>query len=567
MTKQQIYETNIQLQNVISEIVFYCHIQNQDKVVRTFTDMTAMLMNVLDAVFADMDFYNREMELVNPDGISASLQDIMTAQANKDYVLLGDLLQLQLLPFIGSLQEAIRCYEPAGLNETVWQKNMQALEKKDASLWKAVKAYHEKYEQENAAGTYQGMHHLEDTNSGAFTLAGEDEKGAYYYHSNVDPYGEANDFARYYYDEDASAYMIWGLGLAYHICALAKQDEGAMITVFESDMDVIYHCVMTTDLSGLMENGVLTLVYDSDFSKVVNYLGADTENFIIHAPSLRHIADAKIRKQMEMFFMRDSGKRNMAATFASNSRENFKHYDGSVDALQSAFEGKHVVIVAAGPSLDKNVELLKNKPENVIVLATGTVFRKLLSLGIDVDYVIVTDANARVYGQIGGLEDQQIPMLYLSTAYRGFSMYYKGKKYIICQDGYDKAESLAKENGWRLYGTGGSVSTTALDVCIQMNCQSIAFVGLDLAYTEGMAHAQGTSRRVAEEAEEMEQVPAVGGGMVPASKLFQIYNRWIANRVKEKDVNMPVYDATEGGAVVPGLAITSLKEYIEGVRN
>ena len=42
-------------------------------------------------------------------------------------------------------------------------------------------------------------HHLEATNTGAFTLAGQDGNGMYYYHSNISPEGEAADFARYYF--------------------------------------------------------------------------------------------------------------------------------------------------------------------------------------------------------------------------------------------------------------------------------------------------------------------------------------------------------------------------------
>ena len=83
-----------------------------------------------------------------------------------------------------------------------------------------------------------------------------------------------------------------------------------------------------------------------------------------------------------------------------------------------------------------------------------------------------------------------------------------------------------------------------------------------MAYTDNMAHASGTSSRVGVGMEDMQQVPAIGGGTVAASKLFMIYSRWIENRIKKADVTMPVYDATEGGAIVNGLRITTLEEYI-----
>ena len=562
MTRQQIYNKNIQLQRFICIIINACYVQNYDRVLRYFTIFSKSFMEILESVLADLEYYNQEMELVNVEGVTMSLQSILAAQENKDYILLADLLELQMIPFLQSLQEAIRTYDGIGTDDDVWNHNMEVLEKTNPKLWEQLKAHHETYEVAQANGTWAGTHHLEFTNCGAFTMAGQDENGMYYYHSNSNPQREAIAFADYYYNVGQEKYLIWGLGLGYHVNAFFVKDDGITITVFENDLDVIYHALMVTDFSKLLESESLTIVYDETFKEVIKQLDVSTEAFIIHSPSLRHIKDVRIREQMEMFFMRDSGKRNVEVLFESNSRENFKNADGYVDDLKPHFEGKRVVVVAAGPSLDKNVELLKNKPEDVVIVATGTVFRKLLSLGIDMDYVIVSDANRRVYKQMEGLEDNEIPLIYLSTAYKGFSKNYKGKKYLICQDGYDKAEQFAKEKGWHLYQTGGSVSTTALDMCIYLGSKEIAFIGLDLAYTNNLAHATGTSRREAAEAEKLKQIPAVGGGMVPASKLFQIYKRWMEVRIKESDVTMPVYDATEGGALIEGWKNIALNEYL-----
>ncbi|MCI8509157.1 MAG: motility associated factor glycosyltransferase family protein [Lachnospiraceae bacterium] len=565
MTRQQIYTTSTQLQYHIREAIYACHTQNHDRVVRILATVINVLVQRLEEVFADISYYNQEIELVNLEAINLSLQDILAAQENKDYVLLADLLELRLVPFLQSLQEAIRSYDGVDTDSEIWKNNMSALKEHDKSLWKQLNAYHERYERETAAGTWQMNHHLEATNTGAFTLAGQDGNGMYYYHSNISPEGEAADFARYYYTIECPSYVVWGLGLGYHIHELFRLDDGIRIQVFESNLDVIYHCLMAVDSSVLLNDFNFELIYDPDFKKVISVLDEGTENFIIHNPSLRHIKDARIKEQMEMFFIRDSGKRNAAILFENNSRENFKHYDGYADELRPEFEGKDVIIVAAGPSLDKNVELLKNKRPNMVILAVETVFRKLLNLGIDVDYMIVTDANSRIYWHLEGLESRQVPMLYLSTAYKGYAMNYQGKKYLICQNGYKKAEELAKQKGWHLYETGGSVTTTAFDVCIRLGCKSIAFIGLDLAYTGNLAHAEGAAKRAAAGAEEMQQVPAVGGGKVPASKVFIMYNRWIAERAKKEDVVMPVIDATEGGAVIPGLKMMLFQSYLEEI--
>ena len=49
---------------------------------------------------------------------------------------------------------------------------------------------------------------------------------------------------------------------------------------------------------------------------------------------------------------------------------------------------------------------------------------------------------------------------------------------------------------------------------------------------------------------------------ISSTPLFKIYKEWIEERIKEEDVDMPVYDATEGGAVVKGLKIERLERLL-----
>lgn len=300
MTRQQIYRTNVQLQGVTNQIIHACHVQDYDKVVQLFTELTSRLMQVLESVFQDVAFYNQQDLVVNPEGVSASLEDMLLAQENQDYVLLADLLELQLVPFLQSLQEQIRSYEPIGVEESVWERNMHLLWQKDADLYKELLQHHERYGHDTAQGTWQGRYHLEDTNTGAFTLAGMDERGTYYYHSNVNPEKEAVEFARYYYQPGSNAYVIWGLGLGYHVLELWKMDPEISLFVYENDLDIIYHCLMTVDMSGCLQSSKMHLVYDPRCTKITNVLDEVEGNLILHYPSLRHIPDRQIREQMKI---------------------------------------------------------------------------------------------------------------------------------------------------------------------------------------------------------------------------------------------------------------------------
>lgn len=429
----------------------------------------------------------------------------------------------------------------------------------------------------------QALYWLEPTNSGLFTMSSIDDKGQYYIHSNTNPQIEAKEFAQYYYDVVYDKYIILGLGLGYHVDELSKLDEGIAISVYEDSLQVILQAMMANKLDWLWDNERINLIYDPDLKLMRKELSDDISgdahmSFIIHYPSLRHIDSLEIKAKLQKIFIRDSGIRNMRALMESNFRSNMSNMTDVVDVLKEKFEGKHAIVVAAGPSLDNNVKLLLQKPKDTLVIATGTVFRKLMALGVDVDYVIVSDANRRIFGQVSGYLDCNIPMIYLSTAYRGFGDKYQGEKYIVLQKDYDRAEEEAKKLGVQTYQTGGSVATTALDVCIQLGCASVAFLGLDLAYTGNMAHAEGTSRRVANDIEDMQKVEGyeiewvsqnkykIKKVQLTASNLFDMYRNWMEVRLMEKDVIMPIYDASEGGSVIKGMEIISLKNYFEKVK-
>jgi len=363
--------------------------------------------------------------------------------------------------------------------------------------------------------------------------------------------------------EEKSEYIIYGYGLGYHVKELSNLDRNIKIEIYESDINIIQLACVYTELTSISNNPNINLIYDPDFSKIFNRiksLGSDTE-FVIHYPSLRNIKNPSIRKSMENYFIQYSSMNNQRRLLNGNFNENILNYDSMMNELRETFSGRDLYIVASGPSLDKNFMQLREIRKNAIILATGTVLKKLINAGITPDYFIVTDANSRVYEQISGFENIQVPMLLLSTAFKDFAKKYQGKKYMICQKDYSKAEKYASLKGDMLFETGGSVSTTALDNGISFGCRRIIFVGLDLAYTDNFVHANDTSQRDLICTEGLWQVEDIYGNMVYTNRTLDIYRGWIEKRIRGVE-NVEFIDATEGGAKIQGMKIMKLSECI-----
>lgn len=158
-----------------------------------------------------------------------------------------------------------------------------------------------------------------------------------------------------------------------------------------------------------------------------------------------------------------------------------------------------------------------------------------------------------------------MPMLMLSTANHGFAVRYQAIHYMLFQEGYPRAEEEAKRLGCMSVQTGGSVMTTTLDAMLRFGAKKLVFVGLDLAFTNSLAHASGTSNRIATDTGDLVPVKAWDGGTVYADSKFILYRTWMERRLKEKDARKAeVINATEGGSYIQGMRHIPLAEVPRG---
>jgi hypothetical protein len=550
---KNIYNNNKYIIHTIKNSIFAFRKQNFDVGLRQFTFILNVLSQNMVEILKYKSYFNEYLVTVEEEVIMGILENITNAQKNHEYILLADLMELQLMPLVISWQEVIQSKEDIIAFEDQFEKNIEYLKDYNDSLAKLVVS------QPNIEDGYE----VEPTTSGGVTIKVNRDNQEFYLLSNNDPQNAAEIFADTYYSPRISRYQIFGMELLNNANALLGYKDTEYVDVYESDLNIIKLACRYGNLYYL-SIGRLNIYYDPDYTKFAKASQSDSENQVIamHWPSIRNIRDIKIRERFEHLFMVDSSIRNQGDMMISNFISNVKHCDRYVDELLPKFQGKDVYIIAAGPSLDKNINQLNVKPQNSIILAVGTVYKKLENMGISPDYIIVSDANRRVVGQVIGVRDNKVPMLILSTAYREFATRNEGEHYLICQQDFKEAEEYAKNNNYNLYKTGGSVTTTALDVSIRLGARRIILLGVDLAYTNNLAHATGTSRREHNGTEGLIPVKAIDGSTVYASKLFVMYREWIENRIRdEKDVE--VIDATEGGAWIKGTTVCPLSEIIQ----
>lgn len=226
------------------------------------------------------------------------------------------------------------------------------------------------------------------------------------------------------------------------------------------------------------------------------------------------------------------------------------------------------IVVAAGPSLNKNIKELKKAKGKAFIIAVDTALKPLLAEGIIPDMFAVVDAK-KPLTLVDKEEVREIPLLTNFNANSEILEYHTGKKFfsnegiLIADKVFQKSK---KPNG--TVESGGSVATTAFSLLYKIGLERIILVGQDLAFTGNKSHADGTFEDVMKEQDTKGFVMVEGNveEKVPTRGDFKIYLDWYGKYIQAIHNTNPavrVINATEGGAKIKGTEIMTLHDAIE----
>jgi len=269
---------------------------------------------ICEAVIRDRDYFSN----VSTDSVSDMLAKILEAKQHKDYTLLADLYEMQLVPFICEVQELIIKREDILVyDEPSYRKNIATMRAKlDVSMLKydadlhlsdTGSASYAAYEDERLRQKVNRNALLEEpmqpqklleqgytvefTSSGLMTLkAPLSGNEGIYMHTNMRIINEAFMLAGAWYSPDVTAYNVVGLAMGYHVGELVNLAPETRIYVYENDMNIIkLYCAFTD--AGLLLCKNVFIIYDPDLSLFKGKLKhmPHSERVCVHYPSYRRI--------------------------------------------------------------------------------------------------------------------------------------------------------------------------------------------------------------------------------------------------------------------------------------
>ncbi|MCC7044672.1 MAG: DUF115 domain-containing protein [Acidobacteria bacterium] len=168
--------------------------------------------------------------------------------------------------------------------------------------------------------------------------------------------------------------------------------------------------------------------------------------------------------------------------------------EADVASLAGLFEGIPAVIVAAGPSLDRNIRDLMAVRDRVLIIACDTAARPLLSVGLDPHFVVGADSSRANAVHLSALPPSRAWLVAEGSLHPSAFMHFDQRTFVF---------RVADHHPWpwlqsigvaaaRL-DTWGSVATSAFSLARALGCGPIALVGADFAFTDGRPYARGTS--------------------------------------------------------------------------
>ena len=282
---KNLFQSNVELLDIVDKAVLYFREQDYRGALELMPEVSEKMRYVIDGIIGDKEYF----ELVSTDSLMEMLEGIVEASRAEDYVLLADLLELQLSTLLCNVQELIMKKEDyAFFSETMYQEQCTAMiDKLRAGGTNHPETLFEK--PLNPEELLEQGYRVEVTSCGLMTVAVGTDRGSVYLHSNHKVGMEAFLLARSFAKQEAKNYLVKGFGLGYHVAELAKQKPDAKIEVYESNGQIIKLACAFSPLKKLLENGNISICYDEDgvawHDRVENL--KEEEAVCLHMPSVQ----------------------------------------------------------------------------------------------------------------------------------------------------------------------------------------------------------------------------------------------------------------------------------------
>ncbi|MDP1660613.1 MAG: DUF115 domain-containing protein [Phycisphaerales bacterium] len=405
-----------------------------------------------------------------------------------------------------------------------------------------------------------------------------------------------------------AAFVVRGFGLGYHVGALVQKVKGrGAVFVFEPDKRLLRAVLERIDCSGWIA-GVSFITDADDRGAIVEATGrvepliAMGTTVLDHPASLARLGrEGAAQRFMERFTAVVATVRvNIASTLVQtqvtlrNCLQNLDRYATrpGIAGLRGAFAGRTAIVVSAGPSLQRNVDLLSRPgvADRFVIIAVQTVLKPLLERGIRPHFVCALDYHEVSKRFYEGLTEESVRGVTLVAEPKvnpSVTAAFPGKVRMV-GDGFldvvlgEDAGGLARPMGTLQAGT--TVAHLCCYLARFVGCDPVCLIGQDLGFTDGQYYAAGAAihgvwgaelnefktletlewQRIVRHRPILRKETDQFGRPVYTDEQMHTYLTQFARDFRAESLaGRTTVDATEGGVLKPGTVCRALAEVID----
>ena len=405
---------------------------------------------------------------------------------------------------------------------SIWNKNIAAFKNRFPAL---ADLYHDIIEEISLHGDEKGIFsfwNIIRAKNGSLTAQIDNML----LHSSYNPEREAQSAAGQLVAKEKETVIFMGVGLGWQVCSLAQLMVKSVapcpvkkLVIVEPDPVHFFGALYYIDWSGVFDVEQLIIAVGCPENSLMGLLEGGSINtgmsgvsaayvyvvpaFIQHARAYFDSVIALIERNRSKNEINAATYKKFEKLWIRNSMKNLVHVGECATVSQlaegvGAAEGigggaGDFILVAAGPTLETFLPKISEWAKQAVIVCVETALHALLKAGIQPDFIVITDPQYYAYRHIAGLEAlDSILVCPLSVHPAVFR--FKCKQIVLCSEMFPVSSYFESKLGaFGDLGAGGSVASSAWNLCRLLGARNIYLAGLDLSYPAGQTHIKGSS--------------------------------------------------------------------------
>ncbi len=311
---------------------------------------------------------------------------------------------------------------------------------------------------------------------------------------------------------NAGLVAVAGFGLGHHVAALARRmRQAGVVLVLETDIALLRAVFSRIDVIEWFAAANVQIVTEPTAGELaVRLRGAEPLMMIgirllEHPPSRARLGDAAGTFAGSLRELAANARINLLTTLVrcastlENQLGNLPIYatGSGIEDLRDAARGRLGIVVSAGPSLRRNIDLLAapGVRDRCVIVATQTTLRPLLAAGVAPHFVTAIDYHAisrRFYEGITADMVRDTELVIDSKVNPVVVEAWPGRVRVIPSPELDRVLGpLARcEKG---VPASATVAHLCHSIARHLGCDPVALIGQDLGFTDGLYYAPGNA--------------------------------------------------------------------------